>query len=93
MNSELTTLLEQVRDLLRSQANKIAFPDKSFLTVKHAAEYSDLSPESIRRLVQSGKLTALRPVKGRIVIDRKELDTYIRSCDKRVRTGRGLHRS
>jgi len=93
MNSELTTLLEQVRDLLQSQANKVGFANKSFLTVQHAAEYSDLSPESIRRLVQAGKLTALRPVKGRIVIERKELDAYIRSCHKPVRAGRGLHRS
>lgn len=93
MTPEETASLNELLDLLKSQANKVPLNAKGFLTLKHAAEYSDLSVESLRRLCESGKLTALRPVKGRILIEREELDAYIRSCDRTPRTGRGRHRS
>jgi hypothetical protein len=61
-----------------------------YLTVKRAANHCDLSESSIRRELSKGKLTALRPVKGRVLIDRLELENLIRSSDFRPRTGRGI---
>ena len=63
--------------------------EQRFLTVDNAATYSGLSSESVRRLLSAGKLTALRPVKGRIVIDRVQLDSFVLASDQRPRTGRG----
>ena len=83
--------LSKLLDLLQSQADKAPLASKGFLSIKHSAEYSDLSEESIRRLCKSGKLTERRPVRGKILIDRKELDAYIRSCTTTPRTGRGRH--
>lgn len=64
-------------------------PPVRYLTVDRAAGYASLSAESIRRLLAAGKLTPLRPVPGRIVIDRQQLDSLILSSDQRPRTGRG----
>ena len=88
----LLARLSALLDLLQSEVAKAPLSSKGFLNLQHAAEYCDLSEESLRRLCNSRKLTALRPVKGRILIDRKELDAYIRSCDQTPRTGRGRHR-
>lgn len=63
-----------------------------FLTIDAAATHSGLSPESIRRMISSGKLTPLRPVKGRVLLDRLELESVVRSSDSRPRTGRGIKR-
>ncbi len=68
-----------------------ALPQKRYLTVAHAAEYADLSPDSIRSLLSSGKLTALRPVPGRVLIDRRELDALLQASTKRPRRGRGVY--
>jgi excisionase family DNA binding protein len=61
-----------------------------FLTVQDTAVYTSLSPASVRRMLATGKLTALRPVKGRVVIDRQQLDSVVLSSDFRPRKGRGL---
>lgn len=60
-----------------------------FLSVERAADYCSLSVESIRRLLASGKLTPLHPVRGRVVLDRNQLDAYVLGADSRPRTGRG----
>lgn len=64
--------------------------DARFLSVAGAASYASLSEESIRKLLAAGKLTPLRPVRGRVVIDRHELDAFVLSCDQRLRRGRGI---
>ena len=64
-----------------------------WLTVDGAAKHSSLSVESIRRLLAAGKLTAHRPVRGRILIDPFELDSIISTATKKPRKGRGLSRS
>ena len=61
-----------------------------WLTIKGAAAHSSLSEESIRRMLSSGKLAAHRPVKGRILIDKNELDNVISTATKQPRKGRGL---
>jgi len=48
-----------------------------FLSLADAARYSGISVESIRRMVASGQITPLRPVPGRVVVDREQLDAVI----------------
>jgi excisionase family DNA binding protein len=64
---------------------------RRYLTVQHAAEYADLSPDSIRALIASGRLTGLRPVGGRVLVDKRELDSLIQSSTRRPRQGRGIY--
>ena len=60
-----------------------------WLTVDGAALHSSLSAESIRRLLAAGELTAHRPRKGRVLIDRLELDQLIANSTVTPRKGRG----
>ena len=77
---EISQVLEGLSKRLDSLVLTLNGPQPRFLTIKNAAKYSDLSEESIRRLVSKNKLTARRPVRGRVLIDRQELDAFIRSC-------------
>ena len=61
-----------------------------FLTVDLAADYCSLSAESVRRMIRSGKLIPLRPVKGRIVLDRFALDAVVMGSIQTPRKGRGI---
>jgi len=63
--------------------------EKRWLAVEDAAKYSSLSVESIRRMLSSGRLTAHRPVRGRVIVDRSELDAVIRSSTGPSHRGRG----
>ena len=83
--------LKQLVEAFRSSEQRQQVPVKRFLSVKNAALYCDLSEESLRRLCKQGKLTELRPVGGRIIIDRMELDAFILSCSETPRKGRGRH--
>jgi len=60
-----------------------------FLTIGSAARHVDLSADSIRRLIEGGRLRAYRPVRGRVVVDRQELQDLILSSTTRPRNGRG----
>ena len=82
-NNDLNTLIEKLTAIVDRAANR------RFLGVAGAANHASLSIESIRRLIKSGRLTALRPVRGKIVIDVHELDAVIRSSTTSPRTGRG----
>ena len=55
-------------------------PDKKYATIDDAAKWSGLSSRSIRRLIASGKLTAIAPsgVK-RVLLDLEEFDRFIQS--------------
>ena len=53
----LTAKLEAVLDRVTST--------RRFVSVAHAAEYADLSEESVRRLLGRGLLNAYRPVRGK----------------------------
>jgi excisionase family DNA binding protein len=88
----LTGDVQAAAMLVLAQANVSKRPDFSarFLTLEDSAAYVGVSVESIRRMVSTGKLTALRPVKGRIVLDRLQLDSVVLSSDSRPRKGRGL---
>jgi excisionase family DNA binding protein len=64
---------------------------KRYLSVAEAAAYSSLSPDSVRTLLTSGKLTALRPVPGRVLIDRRQLDSLILGSTRTPRQRRGVY--
>ena|SRR5579885_3538379 len=64
---------------------------RRYLTVAHAAAYADLSADTIRSLISGGKLTGLRPVPGRVLIDRRELDALLASSTRGPRTKRGRY--
>ena len=64
-----------------------------FLSVRRAAAYASLSEVSIRRLLDSGKLTSLRPGRGKILIDRIQLDAVVVSATAVPRMGRGIRTS
>jgi excisionase family DNA binding protein len=58
----------------------VATPEKDWLSLAAAQAYSSLSKRSLRRLIQTGRLTAYRPMGGRkILLERRQLDEAIRS--------------
>jgi len=63
-----------------------------WLGVKEAATYARLSEGSINWLLASGKLARHRPIRGRVLIDRFELDSAIASATGNIRKGRGIRR-
>jgi excisionase family DNA binding protein len=86
VNSDLASI-EAKLDLLLQRTNGCF--NSRFMTVIRAAEYANLSEESVRRLLASGKLTALRPIRGRILIDRNQLESLVLTATATPRTGRG----
>lgn len=60
-----------------------------FLSLASAAAYCDLSEDSLRRLIERGDLTPHRPVRGKILIDRQQLDALILGSAGDVRGSRG----
>ena len=93
MTPETATALANIEaklDALLERTN--TGPIRRFMTIARSAKYADLSPESIRRLLASGKLTGLRPVRGRVLIDRTQLDALVLSSTLVPRVGRGRNR-
>jgi excisionase family DNA binding protein len=91
MSPEAELNLDRLADLLAERlASRLhAPPPARFLSVADAAAYAAISPDSVRSMLTSGRLTALRPVAGRVVVDRQELDAAIRASAGRPRTRRG----
>jgi excisionase family DNA binding protein len=86
---DLTALAKQIADKV---ADRLAgAPAKRFLSVDEASDYTSLSTDSVRSLLSSGKLTALRPVPGRILIDKKELDALMLASTHCPRKRRGVY--
>lgn len=88
--SEVAELTAAVRDLIdRIDRREWA----RWLSVEGAAEYCSLSSKSVRNLIAGGKLTPSRAVRGKILIDRRQLDAVLLAeCGKQLRTGRGIRR-
>jgi excisionase family DNA binding protein len=86
--------LGRVEELLGEVLGRLDNPQpvQRYLSVETAAAYCGISPESVRRLLSGGKLTALRPLKGRILIDRLQLDALVQASTVTPRRGRGRHR-
>ncbi|NQU20951.1 MAG: helix-turn-helix domain-containing protein [Candidatus Nealsonbacteria bacterium] len=81
----LATIAAKLDALLASRAA----PPQRYLGVKASATYSDLSEDTIRRLVERGDLTAHRPVKGKVLIDKQQLDRLILGSTRVPQRGRG----
>lgn len=89
VDERLLTIEQLVRDL---SAQITAGPAR-WLSVASAAEYSGLGQKTIRQLLAADKLTAHRPVRGRVLLDRQELDSLIATATNDVRGGRGSRRT
>ena len=88
---DLDALADLLADRLAERLSAAA--SQRYFRVKEAAKYSGLSEDSVRWLLSSGKLTALRPVPGRVVVDRRELDALLLASTKGARHGRGRRRN
>jgi hypothetical protein len=87
-----------VDDLIRLEskidalADRLASAGSRWLSLADAARYAAMSEPSFRRLVAAGRVTAHRPLAGKIVIDKRQLDNLILSATTRPRSGRGRRR-
>lgn len=54
-------------------------PEQRFLTIREAVVFCGLSDKSIRRLIGLKQLSAHRPLRGRILIDREDLMKLIKA--------------
>lgn len=92
MTTELAAELRAVvRAELQAVLNRAADrAARRFLPIPQAARYAGISAVSIRRLIKRGSLKAHRPVRGKIVIDRHELDNFVASAVADPRKGRGI---
>lgn len=88
--SEIT--LQDLAARLDALSKQIAAPQSRWLSVVSSARYADISAESIRRLISAGKLTAHRVIRGKILIDRVELDSLILAATAKPRAGRGIRK-
>lgn len=91
MARHIAETLDAILDELRALRDASQAASRRWLSVEAASQYAGISPESVRSMLSSGKITAHRPVLGRITIDRLELDAVIKSSSAyKPRRGRGL---
>ena len=83
--------LETIEEKIDAIMERVSAGGARWLTVEGAAAHSGLSDAVVRRFLAGGKLTAHRPVPGRILIDRRQLDALILSSTGRPSVGRGRH--
>jgi hypothetical protein len=74
-----------------AEAEEIPLGQRRFLSIVSSAAYVDLSPTSIRSLIAAGKLHPRRVVRGKILLDRIELEQLIASSTSTPRKSRGAH--
>ncbi len=89
MDNDLSTQFDLIHRKLDQLLADRTKPNQRFLGIVDAARYAGLSPESVRRLIAGGRLTAYRPVKGRVVVDVRQLDALVLGSTTMPRTGRG----
>jgi len=83
--------IDALAEVVAALTSRLEAGPQKFLTIEGAAHYSDLSTKSIRRLVSAGDLVAHRPVRGRLLISRDQLDAFIvSSAGTSLRKGRGM---
>lgn len=91
--SELSIVAERLDRLeaaISRLAERPAGPPQRWLTIGQAAQYSGLCAKSIRRLIEAGELAAHRPVRGRVLLCKHQIDAVILASTGAVRHGRGL---
>jgi excisionase family DNA binding protein len=64
---------------------------KRYYSVAEASVYTSLSCDTIRAMLSARKLTALRPVGGRVLMDRRELDALLQASTACPRRRRGTY--
>jgi excisionase family DNA binding protein len=65
---------------------------KKYVSIADVAEYTGLSEGTIRNLLATRELTAFRPVPGRVVLDLREVERFVRrSAERRSTRGRQPH--
>lgn len=62
---------------------------KRYAAIAEVAEFTGLSQGTVRCLLATGELTALRPVPGRVLIDLCEVERFMKKSAKRDRGQRG----
>jgi hypothetical protein len=62
-----------------------------WLSVSQAARYASLGEKSIRNLIAAAVIVPSRTVRGKLLIDRMQLDAALLSgCGRELRSGRGM---
>lgn len=89
MDNDLGGQVDVIQKKLDRLLAERASGQQRFLGLTAAAHYCDLSPESLRRMIAAGKIRAFRPVRGKILIDTRELDSVILASTSTPRFGRG----
>ncbi len=87
----IADLAAAVRDLA-ARVDAQTWP--RWLSVAEASRYTSLSVRSIRNLISAGRVMPSRAVRGKVLIDRLQLDAALSAeCGKRLRRGRGIKKS
>lgn len=80
---------QALQTLLERTATAPTWP--RFLDLETAATYTSLSVKSLRRMISRGDLQPCRPVRGKVLLDRTELDAVILGTKgTTLRRGRGI---
>jgi excisionase family DNA binding protein len=87
------TELEAILDRLERIEVLLSAQTRRWLSIDEAADYAGLSSKTVRRMIRAGQLSAHRPARGKILIDREELDAVIRQSKGAIRGGRGMCRT
>jgi excisionase family DNA binding protein len=91
-NLDLDALADRLADrLARRLGGRSEAPPQRYLSVAQAAQYAGLSSDSVRALLSGGRLTALRPVAGRVLVDKRQLDALMSASTARPRRRRGVY--
>lgn len=87
--AEILERLDGIEAILCDLVERLGRPAQRWLGVAAAAEYAGLCAASIRELVARGVLTAHRPMSGRVLIDRHEIDAVFAGATRTPRVRRG----
>ncbi len=83
MDDRLTRIEDHLRAIREALASPT--PARRYLSVDETARYCGVSSKTIRRMLASGRLNALRPYARKVVIDIEELDAVVRGSAPRRR--------
>lgn len=85
LNKGLSAIVRKLDELLELARRT----NRRFVSIPDAAAHTGLSTTSIRRLIASGKLSPLRPVRGKIVLDLRQLESVVSNAREVPKTSRG----
>lgn len=82
---DVLAAVAELREELRARPSR-------WMSVGEMARETGLGVRTIRAMLAAGRLTAYRPARGRVLLDRAEVEAYIRGTTARPRRGRGTAR-